>query len=51
MDKAMIKEFIARRVAKELKDGDVVNLTAKPLRNIGGEAYTTIVDGKVVYQK
>ena len=26
MDKSMIKEFIARRVAKELKDGDVVNL-------------------------
>ena len=26
MDKNMEKEFIARRVAKELKDGDVVNL-------------------------
>jgi acetate CoA/acetoacetate CoA-transferase beta subunit len=26
MDKNQIKEFIARRVAKELKDGDVVNL-------------------------
>lgn len=26
MDKNNIKEFIARRVAKELKDGDVVNL-------------------------
>ena len=26
MDKAQIKEFIAKRVAKELKDGDVVNL-------------------------
>lgn len=26
MDKAMIREIIAKRVAKELKDGDVVNL-------------------------
>ncbi len=26
MDRALIKEFIARRVAKELHDGDVVNL-------------------------
>lgn len=26
MDKSMIKEYIASRVAKELKDGDVVNL-------------------------
>lgn len=26
MDKAKVKEIIARRVAKELKDGDVVNL-------------------------
>ena len=26
MDKSKIKEFIAKRVAKELKDGDVVNL-------------------------
>jgi len=26
MDKALIKDFIAKRVAKELKDGDVVNL-------------------------
>ncbi|KXO16782.1 3-oxoacid CoA-transferase subunit B [Peptoniphilus sp. GNH] len=26
MDKQQIKEFIAKRVAKELKDGDVVNL-------------------------
>ena len=25
MDKQQIKEFIAKRVAKELKDGDVVN--------------------------
>ena len=26
MEKALIKDFIAKRVAKELKDGDVVNL-------------------------
>jgi len=26
MDKAQIKEFIAKKVAKELKDGDIVNL-------------------------
>ena len=26
MDKAQIRETIAKRVAKELKDGDVVNL-------------------------
>ena len=26
MDRALIKDFIAKRVAKELKDGDVVNL-------------------------
>mgnify|MGYP004705377327 CR=1 FL=1 len=26
MDKNMIKEFIAKRVASMLKDGDVVNL-------------------------
>ena len=26
MDKQQIKEFIARRVAKEFSDGDVVNL-------------------------
>lgn len=26
MDRAQLKEFIAKRVAKELKDGDVVNL-------------------------
>lgn len=26
MDRAQIKEFIAKRVAKELKDGDIVNL-------------------------
>ena len=33
------------------KDGDVVIWTADPLTTIGGKAYTTIVDGKVVYQK
>ena len=32
------------------KDGDVVIWAADPLQTIGGEAYTTIVDGKVVYQ-
>ena len=32
------------------KDGDVVIWTADPLQNIGGEAYTTIIDGTVVYQ-
>ncbi len=32
------------------KDGDVVIWTADPLTTIGGEAYITIVDGKVVYQ-
>ena len=32
------------------KDGDVVIWTADPLTNIGGEAYITIVEGKVVYQ-
>ena len=32
------------------KDGDVVIWTADPLTTIGGEAYTTIVNGKVVYQ-
>ena len=32
------------------KDGDVVIWTADPLTTIGGEAYTTIVDGKIVYQ-
>ncbi|MBR4289503.1 MAG: amidohydrolase [Oscillospiraceae bacterium] len=33
------------------KDGDVVIWTANPLTTIGGEAYTTIVDGQIVYQK
>ena len=32
------------------KDGDVVIWTADPLKHVGGEAYTTIVDGKIVYQ-
>lgn len=32
------------------KDGDVVIWTADPLTSVGGEAYMTIVDGKVVYQ-
>ena len=32
------------------KDADMVIWTADPLKTIGGEAYTTIVDGKVVYQ-
>ena len=32
------------------KDGDIVIWTADPLTTIGGQAYMTIVDGKVVYQ-
>ena len=32
------------------KDGDVVIWTADPLASVGGEAYITIVDGKVVYK-
>ena len=32
------------------KDADIVIWTADPLTTIGGRAYTTIVDGKVVYQ-
>lgn len=32
------------------KDGDVVIWTADPLTTIGGQAYITIIDGKVVYQ-
>ena len=31
------------------KDGDVVIWTVDPLTTIGGEAYVTVVDGKVVY--
>ncbi len=33
------------------KDGDVVIWTANPLTTLGAESYTTIVDGKVVYQR
>ena len=33
------------------KDGDVVIWTENPLTTVGGEAYTTIVDGKVVFQR
>ena len=33
------------------KDGDVVIWSANPLTTLGAQAYTTIVDGKVVYQK
>ena len=33
------------------KDGDVVIWTANPLTTLGAQAYTTIVNGKVVYQK
>ena len=33
------------------KDADVVIWTKDPLVYIGGAAYTTIIDGKVVYQK
>lgn len=32
------------------KDGDVVVWTADPLTTIGGAAYVTVVDGKVIYQ-
>ncbi|MBQ8834650.1 MAG: amidohydrolase [Oscillospiraceae bacterium] len=32
------------------KDGDVVIWTADPMTTVGAESYTTIVDGKVVYQ-
>ena len=32
------------------KDGDVVIWTADPMTTLGGEAYVTIVDGKIVYQ-
>ena len=33
------------------KDGDVVIWGANPLTTVGAEAHTTIVDGKIVYQK
>ena len=32
------------------KDGDVVIWTANPLTTVGGEAWMTVVDGKIVYQ-
>ena len=32
------------------KDGDVVIWTADPMTTLGGEAWVTIVDGKIVYQ-
>ena len=32
------------------KDADVVIWTADPMKTLGAEAYTTIVDGKIVYQ-
>ena len=32
------------------KDADVVIWTADPLTTVGGEAYITIVDGKIVYK-
>ena len=33
------------------KDGDVVIWTANPLTTVGAQSFTTIVDGKIVYQK
>ena len=32
------------------KDADIVIWTADPLHTIGGEAYITIVDGRIVYR-
>jgi len=32
------------------KDADIVIWAADPLTAIGGEAHTTIIDGKIVYQ-
>jgi imidazolonepropionase-like amidohydrolase len=32
------------------KDADIVIWTADPLQTIGGEAYTTIINGQIVYQ-
>ena len=32
------------------KDGDVVIWTANPMTTVGAESYTTVIDGKVVYQ-
>ena len=31
------------------KDADIVIWTADPLTTIGGEAYMTLIDGKIVY--
>ena len=33
------------------KDADVVIWTADPMKTLGAEAHTTIVDGKIVYQR
>ena len=33
------------------KDGDVVIWTADPITTIGGEAWVTVIDGKIVYQQ
>ncbi len=33
------------------KDADVVIWTADPLARIGGEAYMTVIDGKIIYRK
>ena len=32
------------------KDGDIVVWTADPLTTLGGEAWMTVVDGKIVYK-
>jgi len=32
------------------KDGDVVIWTADPMTTVGAESYTTIIDGKIIYQ-
>ena len=32
------------------KDGDIVIWTADPMTTVGAESYTTIIDGKIVYQ-
>jgi len=43
---------IADRVGslEEGKDGDLVIWDADPLSDIGGEAYITVIDGKVIYK-
>lgn len=43
---------ISHRVGslKEGKDADIVIWTADPLTTVGGRAYITIVDGKIVYR-